>query len=149
MTSCIRLNELGGEECCAWSIDGRRGASGPTPADQAKLLYPAALSTAVLEQVVAPAVRGNLLKPHRLGTYKTGNERYERAPVIVHRTSNSRRNRSFGRDGVAASSLDIPAAPTGDKQGEFSAASTSHGLDTPPPSRALLTTARAGAPLQP
>jgi hypothetical protein len=42
-----------------------------------------------------PAVRGNLLKPHRLRTYKTGNERYERASVIVHRTSNSLRNRSF------------------------------------------------------
>jgi hypothetical protein len=53
------------------------------------------LSAAVFDEVIALAIRGNRLEFHRLGADHAGNERYERALVIIHSASNSLRNRSF------------------------------------------------------
>jgi hypothetical protein len=72
-----------------------RASSRPTSASQAKSLYPAALSAAVFDEAIALAIRGNRLEFHRLGADHAGNERYERALVIIHSASNNLRNRSF------------------------------------------------------
>jgi hypothetical protein len=53
------------------------------------------LSAAVFDEVIAVAIRGDRLEFHRLGADHAGYERYERALVIIHSTSNSLRNRSF------------------------------------------------------
>jgi hypothetical protein len=70
-------------------------ASRPTSTRQAKPLYPATLSAAVFDEVIALAIRGNRLEFHRLGADHAGHERYERALVIIHSASNSLRNLSF------------------------------------------------------
>jgi hypothetical protein len=68
-------------------VNGRPQASRPTSASQAKSLYPAALSAAVFDEVIALAIRGNRLEFHRLGADHAGNERYERALVIIRHDS--------------------------------------------------------------
>jgi hypothetical protein len=72
-----------------------RQALRPTSASQAKSLYPAALSAAVFDEVIAVAIRGDRLEFHRLAADHAGNERCERALVVIHSASNSLRNRSF------------------------------------------------------
>jgi hypothetical protein len=61
-----------------------RQALRPTSAHQAKSFYPAALSAAIFDEVIALAIRGNRLEFHRLGADHAGHERYQRAPVIIH-----------------------------------------------------------------
>jgi hypothetical protein len=53
------------------------------------------LSASIFDEVVALSIRGNRLEFHRLGADHAGNERYERALVIIHNASNSLTNRSF------------------------------------------------------
>jgi hypothetical protein len=68
----------------------------PTSPNQAKSFYPAALSAAVFEQIIAPAIiRENSLEFHGLGADYAGHKRCERTLVIIHCVSNSLRNRSF------------------------------------------------------